>query len=301
MKNTWGPTAISIVAVVGLGSFAIWAFRQQQLSQVGTTHSSMMSMKAIGIGALGELVPEDGVRRLGAPLIAGEQSARVMKIMAEEGDTVSSGDVLAIMDSHTRALAEQRRLTNEIEQLRRQFSTAVMMEKRYEQLQQDGAYPIAELERRRLEIQQLETQIQSSIDRLNVADADLERTLMRAPLNGTVLNIHARAGEKPQQDGIMELADLDNLIARLEVYEGDARRISVGSKVLIRSEDGAFDKELTASVYSVVPQIRSRQVPPTSAPADLDKRVVVVKARFTLADKKYLRSYSGAKLVGRFL
>lgn len=301
MKNVWRPTAITIVAAVGIGSFGIWVLKQQEFSQGDTTHSSMMSINAIGVGALGELVPEDGVRLLGAPLVAGDQSARVMRIMVEEGDAVKSGDILAIMDSHSRALAEQRRIANEIKQLRRQYKTARMMEKRYEQLQEEGAYPIADLESRRLEIQRLETQIQSSSDRLDIADADLERTVMRAPLNGIVLNIYARAGEKPPGDGIIELANLDHLIARLEVYEGDAKKIGVGDKVLIRSENGAFEKELTAIVYSVIPQIRTRQVPPTTAPADLDKRVVIVKARFTPADETYLRSYSGAKLIGRFL
>jgi HlyD family secretion protein len=54
---------------------------------------------------------------------------------------------------------------------------------------------------------------------LEKARAELDRTVLRAPIDGTVLSIAARQGEAIGADGVMRIAALDHLIVIAEVDE----------------------------------------------------------------------------------
>ena len=54
---------------------------------------------------------------------------------------------------------------------------------------------------------------------LKKARAEYERTILRSPINGTVLSISARPGELIGADGVMRVADLEKLIVIAEVDE----------------------------------------------------------------------------------
>ncbi|HEX5452587.1 MAG TPA: HlyD family efflux transporter periplasmic adaptor subunit [Stellaceae bacterium] len=60
------------------------------------------------------------------------------------------------------------------------------------------------------------------------ARAQLEETIVRAPEDGTVTEIFARAGERIGENGIYELADLDHLYAIAEIDEAFAAGVRLG-------------------------------------------------------------------------
>ena len=103
----------------------------------------------------------------------------------------------------------------------------------------------------------LETRLESSIalarSDLSSAEIALERTRVRAPSSGTVLNMLAKPGETavPSPDSaLVVFGDLSSLRLRAEVEERDAAKVRVGQKVVVKA-DAFPDREFTGTVTSI--------------------------------------------------
>lgn len=103
----------------------------------------------------------------------------------------------------------------------------------------------------------LDTRLESSIalarSDLSSAEIALERTRVRAPSSGTVLNMLAKPGETavPSPDSaLVVFGDLSSLRLRAEVEERDAAKVRVGQKVVVKA-DAFPDREFTGTVTSI--------------------------------------------------
>lgn len=115
---------------------------------------------------------------------------------------------------------------------------------------------------------------------LSAAEAALERTRIRAPFDGTVLQVFAQEGElaaaSPEQPMVI-VGDLSQLRVKAEVEERDAAKIAVGQSVVLKS-DAYPDREFAGKVATVALAMR----PPKLAhrgprrPNDLDTLEVVI-------------------------
>ena len=115
----------------------------------------------------------------------------------------------------------------------------------------------------------LETRLESSLAtaraELSGAEIALERTRVRAPAEGTVLNMLAKAGETavPSPDSALVIfGDLSSLRVRAEVEERDAAKVHTGQNVVVKA-DAFPDREFTGKVTSIAqslaaPRIASR-------------------------------------------
>ncbi len=100
---------------------------------------------------------------------------------------------------------------------------------------------------------------------LSAAELGVEHTRIRAPFDGTVLNVVAKEGEVavPSPDNILlVLGDLGGLKVRAEVEERDAAKIRVGQLVVVRA-DAYPDRDFEGRVSSIAqslstPRIASR-------------------------------------------
>ena len=85
-----------------------------------------------------------------------------------------------------------------------------------------------------------QSRIDSAAARVARQEAELERTFVRAPFAGRVIDVLRRPGEIVGVDGILELARIDQMQAVAEVFEADVRRVAVGQRARVRSQ--AFTK-----------------------------------------------------------
>ena len=132
----------------------------------------------------------------------------------------------------------------------------------------------------------LETRLESSLAtaraELSGAEIGLERTRLRAPGDGTVLNMLARAGETavPSPESVLVIfGDLTSLRVRSEVEERDAAKIRVGQKVLIKA-DAFPDKEFEGKVTSISQSLAAPRIATRGPRRPND--VEVVEAMVTL-------------------
>lgn len=253
----------------------------------------------LSVGALGRLVPLGDVRKLAGPVSNGRFNARVEQVLVAEGQVVRRGQVLVVMDSHAPLQAQEQRLIHQVAQLREQLNVRQRLEQRYESITSREAYSLADLEQQRLRLIELQTALADAEDQLRLVRSDLPNTLIRSPIDGVVLRVRTRAGERPADDGVLEVGAIQQMRAELEVVESDIARVRVGQPVELRSEDGAFPGTLRGRVAEITPQIRQREVLPTTAPADVDVRVVLVRVDLDPADRERVKHVQGAKLIAR--
>jgi HlyD family secretion protein len=112
---------------------------------------------------------------------------------------------------------------------------------------------------------------------LEGAQAELDLSIVRSPLSGQVLEIHARTGERVGLDGIAELGRTDQMYAVAEIYETDIDRVRVDQRATITSP--ALRQPLTGSVERIGRKVGKLDVLDTDPAAKTDARVVEVDIR----------------------
>lgn len=129
-----------------------------------------------------------------------------------------------------------------------------------------------------LPLAQAQVEVESARQNLSLAEARLDRTLIRAPQSGRVLRILTHPGEAiPQTGGIVELGDTRTMLVVAEVYETDVSLVKLGQPAVITSRNGAFDAELTGTVTHIGWQIFKNNVLDDDPAANADARVVEVE------------------------
>ncbi|MEL6816089.1 MAG: HlyD family efflux transporter periplasmic adaptor subunit, partial [Cyanobacteria bacterium J06598_3] len=113
--------------------------------------------------------------------------------------------------------------------------------------------------------------------------ADLEETQVRVPVAGQILRINTRVGERVNtQEGIIELANTQQMMAIAEIYETDISQVSTGQNATITSEYGGFEGHLRATVAHVGLQIGSRSLREGSTNPTTDENQRVVEVRLEI-------------------
>ena len=141
---------------------------------------------------------------------------------------------------------------------------------------------IAEI--RPVDVQLAQTEIESAIANLNRAKTELEAAYIRAPINGQILKIHTRVGEKTDDKGIADFAQTSKMMAVAEVYQTDLSKIKLGQKAIITSQ--GFTGELQGTVQQIGLQVKRQNVFGDQPGENLDSRIVEVKIHLNPEDSK---------------
>lgn len=212
------------------------------------------------VAALGRIEPQRGVYRVAGP----PRPAVVIESLAvEEGDGVARGQVIAVLQGIDLARAELERSRAELAHAEREV-------RRLERLRRGDAASDAAFEASRL------TRDVALANRSR-AEAELALASVRAPIEGQVLKVHAREGERVGPEGIVEIGATASMYAVAEVYETDIGRVRVGQRARITSP--ALASPLGGAVERIGLRIGRQDVLRTDPVADADARVVEVEIR----------------------
>ncbi len=279
-----------------------------------------------GIASLGFIEPEDGIFNISGAV--SPQGNTVQVLYVEEGDVITSGQIIAILNSHDRLQAALNRTQAQlevrkarlsqllagpraglldvqqarIEQIRAQISTAKKRCERFKTLRANGTVsesareescldirtlqPGLTLERakmkdlqdiRDVDIAVLQAEVADAQAAVDQAQSDYERSLVRSPIDGQILQVHTQAGENVKTEGIVGIGKTKQMWVRAEIYETDISDVKLGQQATIRAEGIGTDlRGEVAKVGFLVGRNRVVTLDPT---ANLDARVVEVKIR----------------------
>jgi HlyD family secretion protein len=127
------------------------------------------------------------------------------------------------------------------------------------------------------DVRQAQAEVNVAMAGIQRAKADLESAVVRSPITGQIIKVHAREGEQIGNDGLMEIGKTDRMYAVAEIYETDIQKVKRGQKAIITSP--AFPGEISGVVDQIGLAIRKNDVLNTDPAANTDVRVVEVKIR----------------------
>ena len=111
---------------------------------------------------------------------------------------------------------------------------------------------------------QNEGQLNVARSELRLANVELEKLRIRAPIASTVLQVNAKAGElaaPTSTQPLVLLGDLSMLRVRAELDERDVGEIKLGQQVVVRA-DAFPNREFTGKVAAIAPLIQSGRINP---------------------------------------
>ncbi|MEB3146684.1 MAG: ABC exporter membrane fusion protein [Cylindrospermopsis raciborskii 1523720] len=109
------------------------------------------------------------------------------------------------------------------------------------------------------------------------AQAELDLTIIRSPIDGQVLKINAWPGEIISSQGIAELGRTQQMYVVAEVYETDVKKVKLGQSVDITAD--AFSGKIQGTVTDIGLQVNQQNIFNNRPGADTDNKIVDVKIR----------------------
>ena len=265
-------------------------------------NQSDLSQNEASVAALGTLQPSGDVHLLAGPILQQGGAPRVRSILVQEGSRVYKGELVATFDNFERAHSEKNRILANIDSKKLEIAVLESETKRYRQLEQKGAFSSSDLEARELKLLELKAQLRELRSFLLEIETRIVDSELRSPVDGYVLKVNAKVGERPSESGVMEIGNSDIMEAVLQVDEGDIKNIKVGMPVKISSENGAFTADLKATVNQVGIKVESRKLISNNPNSDTDQEDRVIEVRATLSSDSsgIVRDLVGVKVLGRF-
>lgn len=148
---------------------------------------------------------------------------------------------------------------------------------------------------RDVDVHQQERQIAAARASLAMAHAELEMTEVRAPIDGRILKICVRPGERIGEEGMLEIGDTSEMYAVAEVYEADLPRVRIGQPAAVKLFTGAGEA-MQGEVAEIGMIVAKKDVLANDPVADTDARVVEVRVRLKPEDARTVERLSNARV-----
>ena len=232
--------------------------------------------------------------------VSSKATGRLEHLYVEEGKVVKQGDIVATLENqdlkatrdeaHANVKVAQAALANAEAELQ----DATLNYNRQKALRETGAVSIQSFdaaEARYRKAVALTTSARFGVDRtkasVEVAEVNLEYSLIRAPFDGVILTKNADEGEIVAPFGaatnakaaVATMADLGSLMVEVDVAESSLEKIKVGDAAEIRLDAFPNDR-FPGTVHMIVPT------------ADRSKATVLTKVKFNQLDPRVLPEMS---------
>lgn len=261
--KAWRASALrwlAVLAVVGALGAGAWQLYQAKADAPEAAPFAELPMRPAGVSAIGRLEPKDGLRRIAGP---SRPSVVIGKLLVEEGDAVTEGQAIAVLD-------DLSVLESHVARLRARLENDQAECERNEQLFRDHTISASQRDTWRMRVDVAKADLQS-------AQAELDLATVRAPIGGKVVKIYARTGERVGAAGIAEIGATDKMYVVAEVYETDIGRVHVGERATVTS--AALSEPVHGTVERIGLKVAKQDVLHTDPAAETDARIVEVKVR----------------------
>lgn len=171
--------------------------------------------------------------------LASRTSGVLTEVLVEEGDPVSSGQILARIDVSEQQ-AELARARASRDERRTSFE-------RLERLRDQDYVDAASYEAARAELSVADSEVDLWQTRVDFGT-------VRSSIDGTVVSRYVEPGEAiGQHEPLFSLADLANVVVRVGVSELDVRNLHIGQNVLVRLDAAAGENPIQGLIRRIFP------------------------------------------------
>lgn len=254
-------SSISVIFII-LIVLAVLGTNKEEVFIVQTELVQRRTITQI-VSSTGKIEPEFKV------VITPEVSGEIVSLPVKEGQKVKKGDLLVkikqdqYIAQRDRALANLASARSSLTIQKIQLAKIEQDYNRALELYKKGLSSEAELETIKAQYETAKAQVESAKSTVlqmeamvKEANENLAKTVITAPMDGTVSQLNVKLGERvlgtgfTQGSNLMTIADLTKMIAVVDVDENDVVLISIGdtSKIIV---DAFPDKSFTGIVYEI--------------------------------------------------
>jgi HlyD family secretion protein len=149
---------------------------------------------------------------------------------------------------------------------------------------------------RTVDVLAAQAQVDRAIASVQQAKAQLDLAYVRTPQAGVVIEVNTRAGELISSNGIVEIGKTNQMLAVLEVFEGDIVKVEKGKKVKLFGD--SLPKALTGEVIEIGERVQRQNVVNSDTSANIDARVVEVRVKLDPDSASQVRSLTNLQVTG---
>jgi RND family efflux transporter MFP subunit len=207
--------------------------------------------------------------------IGSDAAGTIERLAVHEKDVVRRGDVIAVIraDDTRAALGQARARVGEADADIRLFELEIRRARNLWE-QQVGSKQAWEKAERDLDAARARRA--SAVAEVNRLDALMAKTIVKAPIDGTVVARSIETGERIENgQPIVTLADLSRRRVEAEVDEFDAARVKLGAPATIMAE--GYDTTWRGTIEEIPDSVVSRRLKPQDPSKPIDTRVLLVK------------------------
>ncbi len=117
----------------------------------------------------------------------------------------------------------------------------------------EAAYNLKKAPPREVDIASLEAQVKEAEATLALARQNLEKTILKAPIDGIITNIYKEVGENIALGEVFGVMISPQLIIEADVSEADIDKVKIGQKVDITFDAFSPDEHFTGQVFFIDP------------------------------------------------
>jgi HlyD family secretion protein len=139
--------------------------------------------------------------------------------------------------------------------------------------------------------------LEASQAELTRARNDLIRAAVVAPIDGTILNIHASPGQKPPAEGIMEMGNTRQMMAEAEIYQDRIVMVAKGQPVELAA--AALGRTLQGRVVSIGLTVGRQGLLADDTAANTDARVVRVMVELDEPSSAIAARFTNLEVIAR--
>lgn len=263
---------IGLLAAVAIAVAALAASKKREKPILITTDKAFRTNITQMVTATGKIQPEVEVK------IAPEVSGEIVEIAVREGESVQRGQLLLRIkpDSYRAQVESQQAVLSGSRSAsvrnRAELTKAESDYRRIEKLYEGGLVSETERNSARAAYDGAKAAFQGAVS--NIAQAEgalrqineaLSKTVIYAPVSGTISSLTSRVGERvvgtSQFAGteVMRIADLDHMEARVNVNENDVVDVKIGDAARI-SVDAYPDREIRGIVREIASTALTRNL-----------------------------------------
>jgi len=258
-KFIFGGAVIAVALTIS--AFTVFSGNGEALVEV---QSATVARETVvqKVNATGRIQPKTQIR------ISADVSSRIMALHVEEGDWVEEGQLLVELDRERYDAAvesAQANVRSSQANAKLVLQNKIKTEKDYDRAKDlvarnlesisvldslEAAYQV-EVARYQASLEQVE-QVRAMLKR---AEDDLSKTIIYAPMSGTISDLNKEQGEiaigsQFQEDVILIVADLSAMEALVNVDENDIVNIAIGQQATVEV-DAIFGQTLSGTVYEI--------------------------------------------------
>lgn len=255
------------------------------LWQAAVTSAALLGLfPSASAGQGNEVAVEVQLIPLEPSIVAAARSGLIEKVLVEQGQLVSGGDLVVELDSRKASLESQRAKTDlqvarfkaeddiPVRHAEKSMALAKTELKRAEVINEriKGSISQREIDALRLtseraalaveqaerehEVAILELQLMTIAHEMTVLDVRQHR--LQAPIGGVVVEVHKKAGEWVESgEGVLEVVPVDRLRAEGFAAASDAMRIGRGAPAVLQIEAaGGGEEKINGRVVFVAPE-----------------------------------------------